>query len=515
MDFEWMAGSPVPAPVVQAANLFVDSVNGDDNNTKAQVLAGGGSVKWKTIARALWGSTNRGSMNSSEAAAAGDVVSVLGGGTVNTAVQYDQTDLLPANAPGSGRFEPFYQPANAGTAGNYITIQANGYVRLAAPSWNGPVVGTAGMNYIKWYANILTGNGWLITCDGNSITGAHNQAADTDADTKASDKVNTRADTGPIVAQGCTGCWFEGFTVDGGVQINYTDNWPGFRIEGCVDITIRNCTVRSFHNESDTVNGVAIQLYNVTNSLVEHNLIYNCGTGVSQKNNTVVSIDCGNNIIRYNLIHDVYHVYGVSWSTQSPGVPSPTYTKSRFYRNIGYNFETALAPGIGPLGGTDWCYNNTFYNGNNPRANGSVGVSIPTLLNAVPAAMKCWNNIYHTIATGSFCSFMDINATGMVADTIFDSEHNVFYNGPTNFLSTTAGNQSFATYLGNYADQDHAAGASTQSNPLLTDPANGNFHLTGAGSPAHDLGRDVDSGATCDAGAYPTLTDTTTIGLED
>jgi len=63
------------ASSASAADLYV-SAAGNDALSRAQNSA---ETPWRTIGRAAWGSTNRGAMNSAEAAQAGDVVHVAGG----------------------------------------------------------------------------------------------------------------------------------------------------------------------------------------------------------------------------------------------------------------------------------------------------------------------------------------------------------------------------------------------------------------------------------------------------
>lgn len=108
----------------------------------------------------------------------------------------------------------------------------------------------------------------------------------------------------------------------------------------------------------------------------------------------------------------------------------------------------------------------------------------------------------------------------MVADTVLDVEHNVYF-GSTRFYSGSDGNRDFTSYKSAFPSQDQAAPASVESSPLFVNAAAGDFRLcTGAGVPAPTcsgaspaLNRGVDlndldsDGSTTDnipAGAYIT-----------
>jgi hypothetical protein len=108
---------------------------------------------------------------------------------------------------------------NNGTSANPITFSCVGNCVLGAPNANAPVIGSDGKNYIRWHADIGQGHSWQIRAYGRESGSA------------APTEVNTAPDTGPVVCHGGTGCWIEGAALDGGLQLDYTDNWNAIRVE--------------------------------------------------------------------------------------------------------------------------------------------------------------------------------------------------------------------------------------------------------------------------------------------
>ena len=119
-----------------AKELYVDASRGSDSVSYAQNDA---TNPWATIGRAVWGSSNRDSPNSSQAAQAGDTV-LVSAGTYNT------------GAVTNSRYTPIYNPVNSGRPGAPITIRAVGTVQLQSSISSGtqPIVGTLDREYIIW-----------------------------------------------------------------------------------------------------------------------------------------------------------------------------------------------------------------------------------------------------------------------------------------------------------------------------------------------------------------------------
>ena len=254
---------------VEAKTLYVDGTTGNDTIT---YNSNSSSTPWRTIGRAAWGSTNRNAPNTTEAAQAGDTV-IVASGTYSTVGTDD-------------RFGVAYLPANSGTSGNPITFQAQGTVVLTLSSSRGPVIGANARNYITW-------KGFTI-----------NEA-----------NAPTHADTGSVVFLSSTGSSAENLILNGNGDPGYGDNHPGIRIEHSVNIALRNNIIQNYRTSVvNQVNGAGIQVYNSKGLTIEHNEIYNCGSGIFLKAigfvgdvATPSEYSDMQDVVRYNLIHDVAH----------------------------------------------------------------------------------------------------------------------------------------------------------------------------------------------------------------
>lgn len=460
--------------------LYVDASTGNDSNTRAQVLAGYGSVKWQTIGRAVWGQTTRTTTPNTEAAQAGDTVYIAGGASLGSPVTYSTSENVYDTST------PVWNPVNSGTSGSPITFVAVGYVKLASPAANSPTVGSLNKNYISWYANRATGR-FIMVCDGLD-TGAATTGIPSN-DTKAAGYCNPRPDTGPVILA-ATGCSVEGFDIDGGVQVDYLDNYPGIRFASAQSCTARNCHIVNFRNSIDTVNGTGIQVYDSYNCTIEHNTIEDSGSGIIAKNAPTLTVTMGLNTIRYNRVKNCHVVFEASYVTTG----GSTILRSDWYQNIGsgakHNWRTP-----GNRGAVlDRVYNNTFYNTTDPA--GASAINSPGGEGGL-----FWNNIIDLIPATAFHYCIE---GPMVADTAFDFEHNVYSRiSSTFYVDGTLGNRTFAQYQGDWADQDGVAPATTNSDALLVDPANENFLLQSSSSSAWNLGVHPDTAASVHAGAYP------------
>lgn len=452
-----------------SASLYVDP-SGDDNWTIAEIRSGGGTRKWQTPGRAIWGATTRALANPLEAAVAGDTVSIASG-SYTTAESVDSTQ------------NPVYTPANQGTAGNPITFRADGIVRLGAPAANAPLVGANARDYIKWYADVSQGYYFDIVCDGRGgIT------ADTKADPMV---VNTRPDTGPVHFVGSAGCWAEGFRVDAGPLIDYTDNWQGIRFEGCTGGTIRNNICHGFHNATDSGNGNGIKIYYSRDLLVEHNYLYDCGGGISIKDVPAATVTLRDNIIRYNKIEDV--------TNGALGYSIVDENGNQVYQNliIGANIGI-FATGTGGNLINEWIYNNTFVNCGNLLYISTSGTW---------SGARIWNNIHYNGTNRC----IELDGQTMYAASAVSLQHNVYHFSAGNFYGGSDGTRDFSSFKGAYADQEVDDPDGLNTDPLFTNVAGGDYTLQG-GSPARNLARHPLTGATMHAGAYQTGSEV--IGVE-
>lgn len=239
-----------------AKELYVDHTKGDDSVSHAENSA---TKPWRSLGRALWGSTDLKNPNPREAASAGDTV-IVAAGTYNT------------NAVTNGRHAPLYNPVNSGREGAPITIRADGEVKLISTDSPGsqPIIGTLQRSYIIW--------------DGFTIDER---------------QVPTRRDTGPVVVWDSRHITLQNLHVIAEPK-NWGDNHTGIRIEECDHITVRNNRVHGLYES----HGGAILTYRTSNLLVEHNDISDAGSAIFIKgrNNGPVTI-------RYNRVDNT--IYGI------------------------------------------------------------------------------------------------------------------------------------------------------------------------------------------------------------
>jgi hypothetical protein len=433
--------------------LYVDGNTGNDAVPKASNSA---QTPWRSIGRAVWGSTNRTAPNASEAAAAGDTVRVAGG-TYTTATATNN------------RYEIVYNPVNSGSPSAPITIQCVGRCVLGAPNANGPAIGAYAREYIKWYADVMQGHAWQIRAYGRQAGSA------------SATEVNTAPDTGPVVCAG-RGCWVEGAEIDGGLQVDYTDNWNGIRVDFCSDCVIRNNTIRNFRNASNSVNGTAVTLYGSPNTLVENNYATNVATGVIFKDTATTPLQ-RNVRVRFNRIDGVDRCFEFSMSNGD---------RNYIFQNVCSNSGIGLFTTLNGLH-NDWIFNNTFYNISStalyPSAFGSGG--------------RLWNNIFLNADRVVISEAVSMPLPGVIS-----LEHNVYF-GHRQFYSGVDGSRTLSAFSTAYG-HDRAAPASVEGNPMLLNPAGGDFRV-GSGSVAagraldiFDLDGDGSTSDTITAGAHVT-----------
>ena len=415
------------------ATLWVNGATGSDTHSRAQIAAGGGSLQWATIGRAAWGSTDRLAPNPDEAAQPGDVVSIAAG-TYNTGGT-------------SSRNVVAYNPANSGTATDPITFQADGTVILgwsdAAP---GPLIGAdSGRDYIVW-------RGFTIT----------------------EDLAHWAADTGPVYL-GTNHCMIDRCVIHGGGTAA-DDNHCGVRIEGgrypdvptqTTGNVVSNCIIDNFFTTNNVTNGTGIMTYDTVDFVLEHNEIYNCGSGINLKHGQDL-----HGTVRYNTIHDTTGV-GIRYANSPVTQVLPTFIHQNLLVSTG-------AAGIQIGGGAPVLAKVV----NNTIVDGTWGVYVRTLPSDA-VDHEVWNNI---IADGTEHSAVFESATYLSTGVGF--EHNGYHGSPFDIdVTGGGGNMTLSTWQTTYG-HDSATPASDTADPAFVDPSAGDYHLQ-AESPARDAAVDL------------------------
>ncbi len=422
----------------QAKELYVDSQAGNDSVSYTDNNA---NNPWRTIGRAAWGSTNRSSMNSSEAAQAGDTVHVAAGTYTTSGLSNWETD---------DRFHPVYETINSGTSDNPITFQAenpaststSGYSILETGPQDGdrltgqPTIGTWDQDYIIW-------DGFYI------------DEADCD----------THADTGPVTILGSTGVTIKNCRIIG-YNVSWSDNHNGIRAEGTDDTTIQNNLIYGFEgNYGDNETG--IMTYASLGLLIEHNTIYDSGSGIFLKGKDDTTEKMNNGTVRYNEVYSCYKGLHFIYSKEE------TYVYQNIIRDCTNGLEVHTYGDGYPR--NNWFVNNTIDN----STTRSIYVHLPySAYDSIDADLLFQNNIVNNSNDRAIAP-VDSNI-GTTADYEFD--YNCYYT----YSNFTEDHNTFSGWQTDTSQDTN----SINSNPHFTDEGNNDFTLQ-AGSPCEDAGVDV------------------------
>lgn len=247
------------AAPLEAKTLYV-STTGNDATTYA---ANGPGNPWRSITRAAFGSTNRDTPNTAEAARAGDTVMVAAGTYVTTGR--------------NDRWLVAYNPVNSGTASAPIVFVADGPVLLTYSSGGGPVIGANGRQFITWRGP--------FTIDEATAP--------------------SRPDTGPVVVSGSSNIVIDGCRIIGDPANTPIDNHAAIYTMEVRDLTIRNCRISGIKGNHNVMNAAGVMFYRTGRVTIEHNEFFDLGTAVSIK-----APDYGGvpeffdwYIVRNNLVH--------------------------------------------------------------------------------------------------------------------------------------------------------------------------------------------------------------------
>jgi Right handed beta helix region len=475
----WIAlGLLVFAWPVEAATLYVNNSGSpgcDDATVKASNSAGS---PWCTIGRASWGNATRATPSSGEAAAAGDIVSVTAGTYSTSQGSEDDNDST-------------YSPVNSGSAGNLITFRASGTVTLTytGGTW-GAMIGANGVDYIKW--------------DGFTIDEAN---APAEMDSGAATLNDT---TGSII----TNCRLIG-NLSGkspaGATQDHNSNHSGIRFNLSTDITASNNTISNYYTTVvNGENGNGVESYDSYGITIEHNTIYDTGSGIFIKQHILGALN-GTNRIRLNKITDSGPGGGITLHRFRAG--------SHVYHVTQNLIRNAAGGGIKfrDFDGTDGPRNISVVNNTIVGTLAGGAESGLVLRGAWPtgdAANFYYNNLVYNTSSGLYSETQAISIASDAAD--IDIEHNVYYS-VTNVGSFSGTTYTLATWKSG-SGQDQAAPAASTSDPVFVNAGTHDYRLQGSspfltqGVDILDLDGDASTSDAIPVGAY--ITGNETIGFE-
>ncbi len=437
--------SLVTAPLAaDAKTLYVDRVNGNDARSYSDNSS---STPWASLGRAVWGSVNRSSPNSGEAARAGDVVLVAGG-------TYGE-----GSASGSSGVSPLYNPVNGGTSSSQLVIRCVtvGACVLTSSNYEGPLVGSYDRDYVEW--------------DGFTI----NEAS-----------TNQRPDSGIAIIRDADSVTLRNLTLIGSAGNWGGTNHNGIRIEFSTNCHVVNNEISGLTGDNGP-NDTGLTLYVSNRCVIENNYIHdNRGAQVIEKTGT----NNGNlwtydNVFRFNVLEG-----GGSAVYISGGGARSTYHQNVFRRSGNCVTLAPLVASTGTL--TDYTFANNVF----------VGCSYGIYSGGTnrDGTATFWNNIF----TGNSRVYVDEGTA--VGPSRYTFEHNSYY-GYGVFATVSGANYSLDQWRNNWR-QDAQAPASMVVDPLLASILSFNYRLL-PGSPVVALGRAIRNigganGSTIPAGVYIT-----------
>lgn len=465
----------------QARDLYVNNTGSVVCSNSTDINSVTASSPWCDMIRAVRGNMTHSTPDASQAAAAGDIVHVTAG-TYNT-----------SSGPASSQLTGvILNPVNDGTLGSPIIFQAVGHVVLTHTAAGNPLIGTSGKDHIWWKGDFYI----------NEASAA------------------TVPDTGAVVFFDTTGGGADGIEVDGNGG-TVADNHTGIRVQTCTGVTIRNTRLHNFTNTVvNPINAAGVEVYNCYGMLMEHNEIYDAGSGIFYKaigfqGSTIdparfASLE---DVVRYNYIHDVQH--GIV-------IHRVFHTSSTVYILVYQNIvrttfgsgDTCLSPRGFPAqtaqgytvdGPSNARFvNNTCYNAEVGGLIGANAELYPTTNNLMQ------NNLYASVVYGLYS---DDDAPASSYDTTALLLKRNWYYSYTTFERYVS-SHTFAEFQSTYSGQEVDSVAGTD--PQFVNAGANDFHLQ-VGSPARTAGRAIHGiggadGTTIPVGAY--ITGNETIGIE-
>lgn len=435
-----------------AKTLYVDSVIGNDATTYANCSK---TNPWRSIDRAVWGSTSYASQNASQAAQAGDVVFVASG----TYWANGSTTL-----DSESKWRVALNPVNSGTQNNEICFVGVGnvYIRLNA-NIRGPMIGAFNRNYIIWKNFIIDDYYGGSASDFGPVAFA--------ANSNFCQLLNCEV-------IGHAGSYYHGYAT-------FEGNYRLVGLEDAHDCLIKNNRIRQARNTDNTVgtqNCGGILTYDCNRNIYENNTFDDCGVAIFVKGVHAPETQV-NTIIRNNYIDNCrYGIRVISGDDTS------------IYQNIITNAQGADGTGIwigfGDALRSKWI-NNTIVNC--PRG---IVLQDDGLAGGL-SQVELHNNLI------SDCDYAIYNwSAGSLNDVDASFTRNFYYNNTTHFSGEGIGTINFATWQGTYSKDVNGING---TNPSYTDAANANYRITN--STALTTGRAIYSvggttGNTIPVGSY-------------
>jgi hypothetical protein len=482
------------------ATLWVDHAHGSasDSTTKANNSA---STPWLSLNRALWGNTNRaGSSTPSEAAAAGDTVYVVYDGN-----PYTFTSSVSGNAVQ-------FQPANSGSAGNPIIIEAYGIPGGFGADWVELAPTGAGGGHVFGYVDETASSPGGITKGWVEWRGF-------------------RTDTGTYPDIGNWPCHFLGVRdveveyckFDGGqTPTGGGSNHNATRFTYCRGYWVHNCYFTGFYaGGTGDENGNACEIYWSGGGIFEHNHVVDCANGWFPKAPNHVQDGTTNiwgalapHVCRFNIFEDCYQCVTPH---RVDNVASEDYGL-RIYQNL------MIRPRGTPVRimtfSTDTysphhckIFNNTIWSDSGSEPTFEVFTDHLDVIHA-DAGVVSMNNIIKLAVSiegfhgaGAVTAYNDLDS--------FHSNRNCWdipLAASGNFFQG-GGNASYTTWRAQGQDADSGSGRTT----VTFESAGTDFRLTANGQTALTMGRalyDIGgaTGATIPCGCY--ITGDEEIGIE-
>lgn len=346
--------------------LYVDGARGNDSVSYADNSS---DRPWRTLGRAVWGSTSRTATVAAQAAQAGDIVTVAAG-------------VYDTSASTGVRMNPIYNPVNNGASGRPIIFRAaaNEVVELrasTAPAGQ-PIIGAMDRAYITW--------------DGFRVNEQY---------------VPTTADTGPVVVWSSNNVTLQNLTIRG-YNRGWVDNHNGIRLENTNAIVVRNNSISGYRESQQAYNSSGLTMYRSSNVTIENNDFFEANAGIYLKGFNTTGL-----VIRNNKFTNVGN-----------GVQLGGAQDVRIYRNI---FDNCWESGV-----TVSIYNDANGINNAIIANNTIMRATGTDFGAVTfragsgffQSIRVANNVLGRSRSG-------VAVWASTVSPLINSSHNAFYQNET------------------------------------------------------------------------------------